>query len=87
MSGAASGRSGTLPSAEVVRIFYSFTLAAAFSFFPVEFLRTYSVHRAIQPKIVGGGLPGLRGFSVATIVIGKAFRVILIDGARLASSE
>ena len=34
-----------------------------------------------------GGLPGLRGFSVATIVIGKAFRVILIDGARLASSE
>ena len=39
------------------------------------------------PTIVGGGLPGLRGFSVATIVIGKAFRVILIDGARLASSE
>ena len=37
--------------------------------------------------IVGGGLPGLRGFSVATIVIGKAFRVIVIDGARLASTK
>ena len=43
--------------------------------------------RQVFPQIVGGGLPGLRGFSVATIVIGKAFRVILIDGAQLASSE
>ena len=53
-----------------------------------ELARSLAVSEEISDSdIVGGGLPGLRGFSVATIVIGKAFRVILIDGARLASSE